>query len=219
MTTENQAVAAGQAVYTKKVLSIYDLWVLGFSNHYLWKCPTARIANTFSVYASDNHLDVGVGTGYYLKHHLPARKQRLALVDLNENSLKTAAVAVAHFAPETYQRNVLEPLNLDCAKFDSVSINYLLHCLPGNMESKATLFTHLTPWVNSGGVIFGSTILGQGVEKNVFASKLMALYNRKGIFSNQHDDYATLEKTLQQHFSNVQIEMHGCVAIFSATVN
>lgn len=208
------AVVAGQAIYSKKVLSIYDLWVLGFSNHYLWKCPTRLIGAEFTKLASANHLDVGVGSGYYLKKHLPATSKRIALVDLNQNSLDTASKVVAALQPEVYCRNVLEPLGLDCDKFDSISANFLLHCLPGNFSEKGVVFQHLGEVLNDGGVLFGSTILGKGVPKGPFASKLMAIYNKKGIFSNENDDLEGLLNALNAHFSDVKVEVVGCVALF-----
>lgn len=213
---KESATFAGQAVYSKKVLSIYDLWVLGFSNHYLWKCPTKLISQQFIELASKNHLDVGVGTGYYLKNHLSLIERRVALVDLNENSLESTATAIQHFNPEVYRRNILDPLELKCEKFDSISINYLLHCLPGELSEKSVVFTHLHEVLNDGGVLFGSTILGQGVPKNVFASKLMNFYNKKGIFTNEDDDVHTLETVLNDTFVDVEINIIGCVALFSA---
>lgn len=210
-----EAVVAGQAVYTKKVLSIYDLWVLGFSNHYLWKCPTTLIGRKFEELVSINHLDVGVGTGYYLKNHLSQVERRVGLVDLNENSLDSTANAIQHFKPEIYRANVLEPLSLGCDKFDSISINYLLHCLPGSFSEKGVIFEYLKEVLNDGGILFGSTILGQGVPKNMFAEKLMNFYNSKGIFSNSNDDLSTLKLVLEKNFSNVNIHVVGCVALFS----
>lgn len=212
----NKDVMAGQAIYSKKVLSIYDLWVLGFSNHYLWKCPTELISNQFAELVSNNHLDVGVGTGYYLKKNLTTSQNRIALLDLNKNSLESTSKAIEQLNPEVYCGNVLEPLNLGCDGFNSVSINYLLHCLPGSLKEKSVMFAHLKEEMNTGGVIFGSTILGKGVELNFFANKLMAIYNKKGIFTNAQDDLETLEQTLNQHFSQVKITMVGCVALFSA---
>lgn len=208
-------VVAGQAIYSKAVLAIYDWWVLGVSNHYLWKCPTHLISKRFAEQVSVNHLDVGVGTGFYLKHGLSAKTRRVALVDLNENSLSTAAQAISHLNPEQYCRNVLEPFNLPCEKFDSVSINYLLHCLPGDIAEKGIVFSHLKAVMNDGGVVFGSTILGQGTPKNAFAKKLMAIYNKKGIFSNELDDVVALESVLKTHFAEVKIDVIGCVALFS----
>ena len=69
--------------------------------------------------------------------------------------------------------------------------------------------------MNEGGVLFGSTILGQGVKKNFFAKKLMGIYNSKGIFSNQNDDIESLDTLLNKYFSHVKIEVIGCVALFS----
>lgn len=212
----NKDVVAGQAVYSKKVLSIYDLWVLGFSNYYLWKCPTRLISQQFADLVTANHLDVGVGTGYYLKQNLPAGGQRIALVDLNENSLESTAKAIEQLKPEVYCRNVLEPFGLGCEMFDSVSINYLLHCLPGSMSEKSIVFSHIGEVMNTGGVVFGSTILGKGTTQNVFAQKLMAFYNKKGIFCNENDELGALEEALNKHFSNVKVQVIGCVALFSA---
>lgn len=214
---KKDAVISGQAIYSKKVLSIYDLWVLGISNHYLWKCPTRLISNQFVELVSPNHLDVGVGSGYYLKKHLSPDTRRIALLDLNENSLTSASRAIRSFGPEVYRRNVLEPLELDGEKFDSVSINYLLHCLPGDMLEKSVVFSHLRQVMNDGGVLFGSTILGMGTDKNRLARKLMAFYNRKGIFSNENDELASLVAGLNEHFTDVKVEVVGCVALFSCT--
>ena len=213
--TSIAAVTSGQAVYSKKVLSIYDFWVLGVSNHYFWKCPTKLISKQFSMLVSPNHLDVGVGTGYYLKKFLPQSIRRIALLDLNKNSLETTAKVINHFQPEIYCADVLEPLQLSSEKFDSISINYLLHCLPGNLMEKGILFKHLKSHMNEGAVLFGSTILGKGTKQNLFAKKLMKVYNKKGIFSNHNDDLETLVILLNSHFSDVKIEVIGCVVLFS----
>lgn len=172
------------------------------------------IGQKFEEFASTNHLDVGVGTGYYLKNHLSQIERRVGLLDLNENSLESKANAIQHFKPEVYRANVLEPLTLSCDKFDSISINYLLHCLPGSLLEKGIIFDNLKEILNEGGVLFGSTILGQGVPKNRFAEKLMNLYNKKGIFCNSKDELATLKQALEKHFSNVSIHVVGCVALF-----
>ncbi|GEO17911.1 hypothetical protein [Microvirga aerophila] len=39
----DQAVMAGQAVYTRRTLDVYDVVVLGLSNALIWKCPTTRL--------------------------------------------------------------------------------------------------------------------------------------------------------------------------------
>ncbi|MCG8564828.1 MAG: class I SAM-dependent methyltransferase [Desulfobacterales bacterium] len=211
-------VCAGQAIYTKTILALYDSWVLGFSNALLWKCPTSHLETHFTRHASPNHLDVGVGTGYY-PHRCLTRApedQRLALLDLNPNSLTTAEERTRRFIPEVYLANVLAPLESDCPPFDSISIFYLLHCLPGSLEEKAVVFEHLLPLLTPGGTLFGATILGQGRTPNFAARKLMALYNKKGIFHNRTDDLETLTRELARRFSRVRIRTRGCVAVFSA---
>ena len=65
----DQDVEAGQAVYNKYVLAIYDLLVLGFSCRFLWKCPAHRMTKQYDTFVTNNHLDVGVGTGYFLDHY------------------------------------------------------------------------------------------------------------------------------------------------------
>lgn len=212
----SQAIHAGQAIYTKPVLSIYDLWVLGFSNSAIWRCPTKNLRHHYRKHVTLNHLDVGVGTGYYLDKCLLEQKRRLALLDLNNNSLEKAAERVKRFKPEVYQADILSPLNLPCKPFESISINYLFHCLPGAIKEKTVILDSLSEYLHDGGKIFGSTILSHGVHQNFAAQKLMAFYNRKGIFANTRDYRNGLRDELESRFSNVQIEVKGCVALFSA---
>jgi 2-polyprenyl-3-methyl-5-hydroxy-6-metoxy-1,4-benzoquinol methylase len=163
-----------------------------------------------------NHLDVGVGTGYLLDScRFPSQAPRVSLMDLNQNTLDFASDRIARYKPKTYRRSVLEPIRIDAAKFDSVGINYLLHCIPGTIESKSVAFDHLEALMNPNAILFGSTLLHGGVTRNWAAKRLMNLYNRKGIFSNQADDLAGLKKELSRRFKDVSVEVIGCVAFFS----
>jgi hypothetical protein len=211
-----EEVAAGQAIYTKRMLFYYDLRVLWLSNPLIWKCPTSRLLAHYDRFVTANHLDVGVGSGYYLdKCFFPTPHPRLALMDLNPNSLDFAARRVARHKPQTFVRNVLEPIPFDEPLFDSVAVNYLLHCLPGDMTAKCCVFDHLMPLTNPGAVIFGSTLLQGGVERSAAARALMAHYNSDGVFSNTRDDLDTLRRELNKRFSEVEIEVVGCAALFS----
>lgn len=62
----DETIAAGAAVYSKPFLSVYDLYVLGFSNTFVWHCPARLILDFYNEHISRKHLDVGVGTGYFL---------------------------------------------------------------------------------------------------------------------------------------------------------
>jgi 2-polyprenyl-3-methyl-5-hydroxy-6-metoxy-1,4-benzoquinol methylase len=219
MSATQEQVLAGQAVYTKQTLRAYDFVVLTVSNALIWSCPTARILEHYNTYVSANHLDVGVGTGYFLDRcQYPAAKPRVGLMDLNPSALEFASRRIARYRPETYQRNVLEPVALEAPKFDSVGINYLLHCLPGTLESKAVVFDHVKALVHPDAVVFGSTILQGGVRRNAAARRLMEFYNRKGVFTNRHDSLDGLRSELKQRFKEVSVEVIGCVALFSGRV-
>lgn len=219
MPVTSEQIHAGQAVYTPKMLAIYDVLVLGLSNRWIWKCPTPRLLAHYDRHVSGNHLDVGVGTGYFLDRcRFPTEATRIALMDMNRDALQYAARRIARYEPETYVRNVLEPIDFDGAKFDSLGVNYLLHCLPGDMATKARSFDFLSPLMNPGAIVFGSTLLQGGVERSFAAQRLMAFYNSKGIFSNTQDDLETLTRELEKRFDAVSVETVGCAALFSAKV-
>lgn len=208
--------APGAAIYSKRMLSIYDLFVLGFSNRFAWGCPSRLILDFYNEHVSGRHLELGVGTGYFLdKCTFPTPNPVIALADLNPNSLEKAAKRLRRYEPTTHVVNVLRPFWIKPASFDSIAMNYLLHCLPGDLQSKGVVFQHLKAMLNpKGGEIFGATILGQGVQHNLLGRTLMTIYNAKGIFCNQQDNVSDLEHALKTHFHNVGIRIVGCGAFF-----
>ena len=219
MTVTKEQVAAGQAVYNKRTLAVYDFLVLGVSNRFLWKCPTRRLEQHYCSHLTANHLDVGVGTGYFLDRcRFPSPTPRIALMDLNGDALEFAAQRIKRYNPETYRRNILEPISMDAAKFDSVGINYLLHCVPGSIDSKAVALDHLKVLMNPNAVLFGSTLLQGGVPRSWLSKRLMNVYNKKGIFSNRQDDLGGLKRALNERFREVTVEVVGCAALFSGRV-
>ena len=89
-------IAAGHAIFTKASLRTYDWFVLGVSNRWIWRCPTARLLRMYNDHVSANHLDVGVGTGYLLDHcRFPIDRPRVGLLDLNTACLQAAAQRIA----------------------------------------------------------------------------------------------------------------------------
>src|SRR5690349_6089062 len=98
------------AAFTKPPLSVYDYAVLGFSNRFVWKCPTKHILAFYNAHISAPHLDIGVGTGYFLdKCTFPTPDPDVTLVDLSPHSLDLAAKRIARYHPKTCIANVLEP--------------------------------------------------------------------------------------------------------------
>ena len=84
------------------------------------------------------------------------------------------------------------------------------------MASKSTVFDHLKTLMNSDAVLFGSTLLQGGVTRSWLARRLMAIYNQRGIFSNERDDLDGLIRALAQRFRDVSVDVVGCIALFSA---
>ena len=210
-------VEAGQRVYTPFTLRVYDLFVLGFSNRFVWRCRSSKLLERYDSHVGARHLDVGVGTGWFLDHcRWPVESPKITLLDLNEHSLSAASDRIRRYAPATVQANVLDRVDLGDAHFDSIGANFLFHCLPGGLERKAaTVASNLRPYLASGGFFFGSTILGRGVSHNLVGRRLMRLYNRKRIFSNVEDDQRGLEQGLASELTDVQIEVVGAVALFA----
>lgn len=202
----------GADIYNKPVLSIYDKWVLGFSNKYAWRCPTNQILDFYNDHIGKRHLDVGVGTGYFLDKCKMRPNPRLTLVDLNSNSLQMAASRLQRYHPATYAADILKPLPLNY-KFNSIALNYLLHCLPEDIISKSNIvFSNLKPLLD--GVIFGTTILGEGPEHNLLARSLSRIYNSRGIFNNTGDNVWDLRKVMEENFRHSFVYTEGCVAFF-----
>lgn len=207
----------GRSAYTGFVPSAYDLLVLGLSNRMVWRCPTARILEHYQDHVTANHLEVAVGTGYLLERiQFPIATPRLALLDLNVSSANGARRRLARYSPEAYEGDVLQPISGIRGRFDSVGLNYLLHCLPGPFEAKATAFDNLLPLVAEGGIVFGATIIGSGMRRPVAARGLAGLYNRLGIFDNDDDTPEALRAALSSRFEDWHVETVGAAALFWA---
>lgn len=211
------AVARAHAVYTPLSLAVYDLLVHGLSNRFAWRCPTRRLLALYEKNLSGNHLEAGVGTGFFLDRTGEGRINRLVLLDINRHCLDRAGRRLARFDPTLVQASLLAPIAAKLAPFDSVGLTYVLHCLPGRMDEKLTTLDHLRPLMSQDAVLFGATILGRGIAPNLAARRLLALYNAKGVFNNYDDDLESLNAGLRQRFGRVDIETQGCVALFRAS--
>lgn len=208
----------GSKVYTPLTLRLYDWWVLGVSNRFAWQCSTSdALVPHFKKHAGKCHLDIGAGTGFYLQH-LPIDSD-VWVMDMNSNSLAAAQQRVRHtHHVTTIKHDIYDPLPQQCVgKFDSVSLYYLLHCLPGTMTEKAIAIRNAASALNHKGVLFGATILGDDADHNMFGKQLMHFYNAKRIFSNRQDNEPALRHILTTLFEQVETCCIGKVVLFSAS--
>ncbi len=98
-------VAPGAAIYGPVVLAAYDAFVLGFSNRFVWRCPTPRLLAHDDAHVSANHLDVGVGTGYFLDRcRFPDPDPALALLAVDPAARGWARRRLRRHRPRTFRR-------------------------------------------------------------------------------------------------------------------
>jgi SAM-dependent methyltransferase len=206
----------GQAAFTRTGLALYDLLVLRGLCPWVWRCPNERILAAYGRHLSSNHLEVGVGTGYFLDRvRFSDAGPRVALLDLNMRCLARTARRIARYRPEVYRADVLQPIALDARRFDSVALNYVMHCLPASWPQKSAVFGHLKTLLNPGGTLFGATLVQGDVPQSAAAAVLMRWFNARGTLHNQADTRARLTEGLEQHLDDVRVEQVGCVALFS----
>ena len=192
----------------------------GISNTLAWRCPFSTLQALYQRNASARHLDAGVGTGLFLARTKFQAGSRLSLLDLNPASLQYSERRLRQHSPLCHHADVLAPAtlkDLPGAPFDSVALMYLLHCLPGTLDSKKVVFANLGRWLSERGVLFGATILGgDAVRHNLAGRCLMRWYNRSGIFSNRWDTLEDLQRGLDAHFHDTSVRVQGRVALFEA---
>ena len=215
----------GASHYTWANLYIYDFWVLCISSSFAWRCSTWNILIPFfKSHVGRQHLDIGVGTGYF-----PTKAgdtiETLTLVDLNPNCLSMASRRIPQLknGTNTIIADALQPgmlpssLPQSLRSYDSISLMYLIHTLPGPPGNKLQIFCNVKPYLKEKGIVFGSTILGKDVYHNLFAMLLRWVYNRIGLFDNLADGKDELLKALTSEFEKVEVEVIGCVLLFVAS--
>ena len=201
---------------SKIIYSIYDSVLLKIACPIVWKCNTKDILKLYNKNISPNHLDIGCGTGYFIKNckQLP-KNLRLMVMDINKKSMEISKKELANYNPTVIQHNILNPLPKDIPKFDSIGANFLMHCLPGkNMRSKNIAFKNIAEKLNPNGVFFGSTFIIKDHKLNIITKIWTNLFNKIGLLNNKQDTIQDLEKNLKQHFKKTHIEIKGHCAMF-----
>ncbi|CAF1335030.1 unnamed protein product [Didymodactylos carnosus] len=211
-------------------LFVYDYWVLLFICKFVWKCKRSLQLSFYNKNLSSNHLDIGVGSGWYLKHcMLPSNIYRIALADLHISPLKFATNRLlSRFDNSTkmpkielIQKNILseDTASDQLNKFDSISMFFLLHCIPGSMKEKANIvFPKLKELLTESGVIYGTTVLGNIIKKEnnapSLAYRLCTYLNNNGIMCNWNDDIDSLKQAAISAGFHIDVTIIGYTAMF-----
>jgi SAM-dependent methyltransferase len=206
----------GQRDYTPRVLRLYDPFVLGFAARFVWRCPTGRLVDSYRRHIRDNHLDVGPGTGYFVDQAGLPDRSRITLLDPNPNVLRHASRRLRRLDVTTVEADVLKPLPVS-GPFDSAALHLVFHCLPAPMRRKAAAIEHIASVLARTGVFFGASVLGDTGSHTWLARRYMDAFNRQGGFDNRDDTEEGLRAILAASFADVEFEIVGSIAIFSAT--
>lgn len=214
----NNSTKETEVVYKPWDLLIYEIWVLGIVSTWAWGCSTTKyLLPQFRANAGQvHHLDIGSGSGYYLRKGNLPRTTRLTLLDLEKPALYLGLKRCGRADARGIQANILEPLPVQ-DKFDSVSMYYLLHCIPATVTEKCAIFAHIKRNMTPDGVIHGANVLGRGVrDDGRFAAHVRRGVLKAGIFHNLDDNAYDFEHALRQNFEHVQTRVVGSVFMFRA---
>jgi SAM-dependent methyltransferase len=206
-----------KVVYKSWDLFIYEIWVLGIVSTWAWGCSTAKyLIPLFRSNVGKNHLDIGTGTGYYLRKAEVPASTKLTLIDLERPALEVGMKRCGRKDVRGIVGDVMEPLDIQ-DKFDSVSMYYLLHCIPATVEEKCRIFANVKNVMTEDGVLHGANVLGKGIRKdNMFAAHIRHVVLRDGILHNREDNAYDFEHALRENFENVETWVVGSVFLFRA---
>jgi SAM-dependent methyltransferase len=206
---------SGQAGYTRALLNLYDPIVLGPVARYVWRCPVDRLVDGYRRDARPRHLDVGPGTGYFIRRSGLPEGAPVTLLDPNPNVLTHASARLHGFDLRTVEADVLKPLPID-DRFASAALNLVLHCLPGPMHRKASAIANVAAVLDADGVLFGASVLGRSGHHSPLARAVLRAFNAEGGFDNLDDSEAGLREILATSFVDVEVQAVGSVAYFRA---
>lgn len=212
--------------YVFPTLLLYDAGVYRIWNPYIWECPSSYLQDHFDRYVSSIHLEAGCGTGYLPDRcgkfscriaGNPGKEWLLTLLDYSPGSLAWAGRRLRRYRPQLMQHNLFNPLPHLNHLFESVCLNYVLHCLPGSCAHKASVIANLKAVMAPEGVLFGSTILGATAATNNWARAVLTFYNFIGSFHNTSDTAEDLAAALAKQFQYHICRVIGSVALFAAS--
>ncbi|NNH72473.1 class I SAM-dependent methyltransferase [Nocardia uniformis] len=203
--------------YTPTFLALYDPWVIRLSNRSAWRCPAEIMLAAYNKHLGHRHLEVGPGSGWYLVNAQRPAESLITLMDLNPAPLSHTRKRLHSKGCQvrTVTGNVLDPVPDSAGTgFDSIGLNFVMHCVPGSFAQKGVAFTHLARVLADDGTLFGATILNQR-PRTLFGRALSATYTRAGAFNNADDNCTGLESTLRAAFAYVELTDVGDVTMFT----
>lgn len=195
---------------------ISKLFGADFVLEHVWKCPKQHLEQQFISNVSLNHLEVGVTSDFSFTRRLKANKNlNMVYLDPDAKALKRAGKNTAHLKPRLFQGSLMHQWGFRNQKFNSINLNFVLHCLQGDFEGKVNaLCINARSCLADNGTIFGSAILRDRISTNPLSEYFLNRCNKSGVMNNEKDSYRKLERMLNYYFNNVHITMVGYVVMF-----
>jgi SAM-dependent methyltransferase len=206
----------GQAGYTPFLLAIYDPWVIGFTTRAVWRTPIPPFVESYRANIGRRHLDVGPGTGWFLRKADPDPGTEVTLLDPNPNVLRVASRRLAAMEPATVEADVMKPLPVE-GPFDSAALSFVLHCLRGPDDNKANAIRNIADVLTPEGVLFGGSVLGLRERHTPQARAFLRAANWHGDFDNLGDTAEGIRRFLEASFHRVEVDVFGSAARFVAS--
>ncbi len=201
--------------YNPMPLIFYDYVVLKLSTPYIWGCSLSHLQEIYDNHLTQEHLEIGVGTGYFLKNcRSITNKHNITLLDINPVPIKHTSRNLRSYKTRGCLANVMKKLPFRGDSFHSVGMNFVLHCLPE--PGKESVFSNIRNVMSSNSVLFGSTVLASTVQDSLITQKLMSFYNATNAFHNTYDTTDRFISILKGLFSRVDVEVSGVILVFKA---
>ena len=194
------------------LLNNYDYFVNNLNCKYVWNCNQNIIKDLYKNNLSKNHIEIGPGTGYFLKQN---QFDSLYLLDINNDilndsfkNLKNNSKKIVKINKNIFNKNNQIKIN----NVNSIGLSYVLHCVPNTLDIS---LNYLVNNLNKKDVtLFGSTVIP--TNTHILASSELFFLNKLGIFNNLNHNLEQL-KNFSKNYDH-EINVVGNVLVFKIKI-
>ena len=202
--------------FNRIIFKNYDLLVNNLNCKYVWKCELKYIQHIYNNNISKNHVEIGPGTGFFLKKY---KFDNLTLIDVNQDVLEECYKNLENNCKNIniINHNIFEKNNkLDIRNYDSVGVNYVLHCVPNDLSYSINNLINNIPDEKFN--LFGATVIPS--EKNDINLANIEIYflNKFGIFNNKSHSEKNISLYIKNNFQNYNINKIGHSFLFEIKI-
>ena len=176
----------------KFLFNNYDYFVNKINCRYVWECHENIIKDLYKKNTTKNHLEIGPGTGYFLKDKY---YDSLHLVDINNDILNESYDNLKHKSNNIFKinKNLFLDNNYDKTNnfndIKSIGLSYVLHCVPGSLDD--SLDNLVKNIKQKDVVIFGSTVVPE--KAGIIAKIELFFLNKFNVFNNLNHNLDQLQ--------------------------